>query len=1126
MKPPIPLRRFLSLQFAAVAALPVIIITLLVGQFLMPQMRSNISIQQQALARAIAGQISAHLMGGERQLVALAALMKAEGPFPAHQLTALLDANCGGGELFETIYTTTRNERTIRSVGLTRLRRSKRADLLGLNLSGRGFLRQAHLGGGAVWSETFLSTVSSRMAIAVTVPLTDGVIVAEVTLDRLSEFISHPPVEAGLFTLVVDRRGRIVADSQCLRGGQSLNMASLPASRVADGAATSSSIFEMEGRRLLGTMVDIEALGWKILVAQPLQRALEPVQNAFTLIAIGLGLTMVIALGLAWNRADSLSRIFRFYAKQAQAISRGEYVLHWPPYKTAEFKDLGENLQSMAQTIRRREEQLLANEKRLKDLVANVPGIVYQFAASPGGETRGLFSSINQERVRDIFGLESGPEAFYNDFAACLPDEDRARFDRSVQNAIEKIASWEYEGRFVKPSGEEIWFSGCSMPHEVEGGVVYYGVFMDITQRKQLEESLRLTQFCFDKASIGIFQVGAGGRIVNANEHACHSLGYSREDLCRMKVFDIDTVFTPEMWQDHLATLRREKRLTIETWHRHRSGKTFPVQIVLNLVFFEGREFHVGFAQDISERKRWESELAASEHRYRDLFNEAPMMYVITDNRHDEPHIKNVNNLFGETLGYQREEVGGTPLARYYTDDSKKKLLGKDGFRVALSGGFVSAERDLLTRDNKIVHTLLHSLPDYDADGRVIGTRAMYLDITERKQALEQIQHLRNYLSNIINSMPSVLVGVDVDGQVTQWNTQAELATGRSFDEALSQPLASAYPGLLESMERIKEAIVDRKVIRSSKIARHLEGATRFEDITIFPIVGDGVAGAVIRVDDVTERVRLEEMMIQSEKMLSVGGLAAGMAHEINNPLAGILQNTDVLENRLLGDLPANREAAEAAGISMAALRRYLEMRRLPGMLQNIRASGNRAATIVRNMLSFARKSDRRFSSHDLAALLDQTVELAQTDYDMKTHYDFKQIQIVRDYDQTAPPVPCESSKLQQVFLNILKNGAEAMVERAMGARSPMFILRVKNDDGWVQVEIQDNGPGMDDRTSRRIFEPFFTTKPVGQGTGLGLSVSYFIIAEDHGGEMRMDRVDDGGSCFLIRLPKTGKTIQ
>ena len=397
---------------------------------------------------------------------------------------------------------------------------------------------------------------------------------------------------------------------------------------------------------------------------------------------------------------------------------------------------------------------------------------------------------------------------------------------------------------------------------------------------------------------------------------------------------------------------------------------------------------------------------------------------------------------------------------------------------------------------------------------------AMAADLSTSYADLKKAQSL---VSNIIDSMPSVLVGVDREGRVTQWNRQARRLTGMRSENVQSQPLAEVFPRLKSQMTRIGMSIRDCRVISDLKVPRQDKDETRFEDITIYPLVADGVEGAVIRVDDVSERVRLEEMMIQSEKMLSVGGLAAGMAHEINNPLAGILQNMAVLENRLLGDLPANHKAAEAAGTSLTAIKAYMEKRNLPVMLENIRTSGKRAATIVKNMLSFARKSDRMISSHDLGALLDQTLELAQTDYDMKKHYDFKQIQIVREYDRSVPVIPCESSKLQQVFLNILKNGAEAMSSIDDDNRPARFILRVNNEGDWIKVEIEDNGPGMEEAIRRRIFEPFFTTKPVGQGTGLGLSVSYFIITENHGGEMDAHVVDGGGTRFVIRLPKSGQ---
>lgn len=193
-------------------------------------------------------------------------------------------------------------------------------------------------------------------------------------------------------------------------------------------------------------------------------------------------------------------------------------------------------------------------------------------------------------------------------------------------------------------------------------------------------------------------------------------------------------------------------------------------------------------------------------------------------------------------------------------------------------------------------------------------------------------------------------------------------------------------------------------------------------------------------------------------------------------------------------------------------------------MLTVINESGRRMAGIVNNMLSFSRKSDAQTSSHLLPELLDKTFELAATDFDLKKHYDFKMIRVQKEYDSNVPPVPCDGAKIQQVLLNILRNGAQAMQEA--GTDNPGFIVKTRFDEHrkMVRVEIKDNGPGMDKTILKRVFEPFYTTKPIGVGTGLGLSVSYFIITENHGGEMSVESTPGAGTNFIILLPLGGKS--
>ncbi len=389
----------------------------------------------------------------------------------------------------------------------------------------------------------------------------------------------------------------------------------------------------------------------------------------------------------------------------------------------------------------------------------------------------------------------------------------------------------------------------------------------------------------------------------------------------------------------------------------------------------------------------------------------------------------------------------------------------------------------------------------------------------ERLQATKELLTLRNLLSNIINSMPSILVGVDAENRVMQWNREAENITGTSAAQAQGQSLEKVFPNLGGEMNQIIKAIGERKLRHDERIPCMIGNEQRFADVTVYPITTDGTDGAVIRVDDVTDRVRIEEMMVQSEKMMSVGGLAAGMAHEINNPLAGILQNLQVMRNRVTHSTERNISAAEEAGASFEAIQTYMEDRGLLKMMDSVTEAGRRAAKIVDNMLSFSRKDEAHFAPNNLQEILERSIELASNDYNLKKRFDFRHVRIDRDYDDALEPIPCESSQIQQVVLNLISNSAQAMAENPDPTKEPRITLRLKKEAAMILIEIEDNGPGMDAETRKRAFEPFFTTKEVGHGTGLGLSVSYFIITENHGGTMRLVSSPGKGARFSIRIP-------
>jgi PAS domain S-box-containing protein len=394
-----------------------------------------------------------------------------------------------------------------------------------------------------------------------------------------------------------------------------------------------------------------------------------------------------------------------------------------------------------------------------------------------------------------------------------------------------------------------------------------------------------------------------------------------------------------------------------------------------------------------------------------------------------------------------------------------------------------------------------------------------YRDLRESKA---EIDRLRNYLSDIIDSMPSILVGMDNARAVTQWNRQAEVFAGIPAREAIGRPIADLLPGFASWIRTMGSDMDEHRPSSMEKLLIENEGERRFYDLMLYPLLVNSVGGGVLRIEDVTEKARIQELMVQTEKMMSVGGLAAGMAHEINNPLGIITQAVENIERRISPELPANRKVSEELGLNLERIRVYFDKRQISDFIASIRTASSRAAKIVANMLEFSRRTDTTIQPASLAQIVDQALELAASDYDLKKKYDFRSIDVIKDY-QDMPQVPIVSVEIEQVMLNLLKNAAQAMIANPPD-RKPGIILRLRREDRYAVLEVEDNGPGMTGDVLRRVFEPFFTTKEPGVGTGLGLSVSYTIVTQNHKGLMEVQSTPGTGTVFKVRLPLGGST--
>ena len=402
--------------------------------------------------------------------------------------------------------------------------------------------------------------------------------------------------------------------------------------------------------------------------------------------------------------------------------------------------------------------------------------------------------------------------------------------------------------------------------------------------------------------------------------------------------------------------------------------------------------------------------------------------------------------------------------------------------------------------------------------------RSLKKELTDRIKAEKDLLESKNLLSNHLENTPVGVVFLDLNLIVTEWNPAAEIIFGFQREEVIGKPVSMLI--IPEDEEESVAAVFEDLFTGQGGDRNVNENITKNGNRIICEWYNsvlkntDGQQiGVASLVNDITEKKKTQEMMIQSEKIMSLGGLAAGMAHEIKNPLGGIMQNAQVAFSRLTADIPANHKTAEELGTSMAAINSYMEKKNIFNLLTGVTQSGQHIIKIIENMLSFSQKSDLTRKEVNLKELIDDTIDLARNHYNPKKGYAFRTIEVIREYSRDLPIIFGQKSKIQQVLLNLLRNASEAIHSKKQEGEKPKITIRLQKGKGNIRIEVEDNGEGMDAETRRHIFEPFFTTKGADIGTGLGLSISHYIIVNDHGGELKVESIVGKGSKFIIKLP-------
>src|SRR6267378_1921907 len=384
------------------------------------------------------------------------------------------------------------------------------------------------------------------------------------------------------------------------------------------------------------------------------------------------------------------------------------------------------------------------------------------------------------------------------------------------------------------------------------------------------------------------------------------------------------------------------------------------------------------------------------------------------------------------------------------------------------------------------------SSDDVELVETIAGYVAVALDNAQLYSSLEQkaleIVRLKDFSENIVESLNVGVLSVDLEGIVESWNTRMEQLFGVARQEAVGRQLSSLLP---EELAREIDARGDQEQITGiykQRLQHQGKSLTLNDSITPLVSKSNERIGRLLLFDDVTQRERLEEQMSQTEKLTSLGLLAAGVAHEVNTPLAVISNYIQMLAKQMPEGDPRQ------------------------SIIDKIVKQTFRASEIVNNLLNFSRTGAAEAADIDVNRVVEETLSLVA--HPLKSSH----IQVMKQLGEPLPAVRGSANKLQQVFLNLFLNAPDAMPSGGM------LEVRTTAHNGSVEIEVGDTGAGIPREHIHRIFDPFFTTKANGRGTGLGLSVSYGIIKE-HSGKIDVRSTPGKGTSFHVEFPAVRKAV-
>lgn len=506
----------------------------------------------------------------------------------------------------------------------------------------------------------------------------------------------------------------------------------------------------------------------------------------------------------------------------------------------------------------------------------------------------------------------------------------------------------------------------------------------------------------------------------------------------------------------------------------------------------DGSILKLSVYRDITERKKREEKLRASEADFKNLFEHVASGVFISSK---EGKFLNANRALLDMLGYDdKDEFLNIDIAKdlYVRPEERQKFQKM----VERDGRVIDYEVEFKRKNGGTVPILLTGHVRYDQQGNVIGYEGLNLDITQRKLMERQLKEAHDFINKIIQSSPNAITATDMKGNILIWNRAAEETIGyKAADVIGKMNIQKIYPDdmarkVMQMLRKSEHGGVGR--LNAYPMVYMRQDGTIIEGNLSAAIIYDSSGREIATVGsfvDLKERLEMEralrqtqEQLLQSEKLAAMGRLTSQIAHELNNPLYGIMNTLELLKTEIS---PESKR------------RKVLEM----ALSETVRLSD-----LLRKMLSFSKPDQEEKQRIDLNTVLDEILllhekQLQENDIKIKT-----------SLAKTLPPINASKNQLRQVFLNLVANARDAM------PNGGTLSVKTKADNENVKIEISDTGVGIKQEHIKRIFDSFFTTKDTVKGVGLGLSVCYGFI-KDHGGDIEVKSKVNEGTTFSITFP-------